>query len=786
MLKITSVSLSIYSISLPSRPIVKALGDMTTIRFAGMAAPMITRVLSDVPMLKITKYTCAPPVFEDMDAERILRVVSAGCADVLLEDPPVMSSAVRFGTVAWPLTVLGASFLTGASPAVSVGAGFLSAMAASLPVAEAQSVCPEEYMEIEVYGPAPPVDEMVMALEATVASLEAELAMYKMQVGELVNATALLFDQEAVDASVYGYLVDQIAFGDFAAVTPAVDQTISRVTDGGNAARFDVAGWPIFYEYNPEAQFFLANAGDDSLVRDMQGDVFQFPETSNEPEDVVFTLPAPPAYSGPSDLYYMPIMEIAALIETRTVSCVEVVQAFIDRLDEFDPYLGIVATPLYDRALVTAASHDLLLAAGTYLGPMMCIPFGVKDHHQIFDDEPTMYGSIAHANNVQTTKSTLITRLMDAGSIPIGKMQLGTFAWSSANAWGECMSPYLNGPGCGSSCGSASGAALGALPFSVSEETSGSIACPSSASLISGHIGSYGSLSRAGAGLLCSETDHLGFHSRYLSDYGVIFNYARTGVDPLDGDSVAQEFVNPADVDLTTLRVMIIDSVGTWIYDEEEESWTWDNGISNSYGKTGWHWAERVAAIKEKLDAAGVPYDTFSMDEARNLWSFDSDTPFHNCANPQIDVMMAAGPWAQLQECEFCFQNSKWKTYYPRNIPKKTYRYFQYCMKEMGKVFLNDDVWATYDVIIDTHSSRGGNYDSPGGSFEQWVRTAKTFVMDYYEALPCATQSGDAVEGAYSVFTAKPFEDYKNFAIGALINKFFFCVILYYFIASHL
>jgi Asp-tRNA(Asn)/Glu-tRNA(Gln) amidotransferase A subunit family amidase len=49
------------------------------------------------------------------------------------------------------------------------------------------------------------------------------------------------------------------------------------------------------------------------------------------------------------------------------------------------------------------------------------------------------------------------------------------------------------------------------LPFSVSEETSGSIACPSSASLISGHIGSYGSLSRAGAGLLCSETDHLGF-----------------------------------------------------------------------------------------------------------------------------------------------------------------------------------------------------------------------------------------------------------------------------------
>ena len=116
---------------------------------------------------------------------------------------------------------------------------------------------------------------------------------------------------------------------------------------------------------------------------------------------------------------------------------------------------------------------------------------------------------------------------------------------------------------------------MGALPFAVSEETSGSIACPASANLISGHIGSYGSFSRAGAGLLTSETDHLGFHSRYLSDFGVIFNYARTGDDPLDGDSVAFEFVNPADVDVTQLRVLIIEGNGTWVYDDEENDWNW-------------------------------------------------------------------------------------------------------------------------------------------------------------------------------------------------------------------
>jgi hypothetical protein len=43
--------------------------------------------------------------------------------------------------------------------------------------------------------------------------------------------------------------------------------------------------------------------------------------------------------------------------------------------------------------------------------------------------------------------------------------------------------------------------------------------------------------------------------------------------------------------------------------------------------------------------------------------------------------------------------------------------------------------------------------------------------MDYYEPLPCAHTQGATVEGANTVLTAKPFEDNKNFAIGALIQN---------------
>lgn len=602
---------------------------------------------------------------------------------------------------------------------------------------------------------APKVD-----LEARIAELEAEL--------EYISEYYI--SPEEADTKVYDAIVSELGFFDFDSQVLDVDKDISRISSAGRTAIYDSAGYPIILEYSPEAAFYLENADADSRVKDMVGDGFSYPTSPNEPSDVAFDLPTSVAYSDPSDLIYMPILEMASLIKDQIVSCETVVTTFIDRLAEFDPYLGIVATPLYEKAIETAKSHDALLASGTYVGPLMCIPFGLKDHHQVYDDDVTMYGSLLYAENVQSIKSEVMKALLDAGAIPIAKMMLGTFAWSSANGWGECMSPYLNGPGCGSSCGSGSGAALGALPFAISEETSGSIACPASASLISGHIGSYGSLSRTGAGLLCSETDHIGFHSRYLSDFGVIFNYARTGDDPLDGDSVAQEFIDPATVDPSAMKVMIIEGDGEWEYDAATDSYSWNNVVRQSYGKTAWHWEERVAAIKEKLTAAGVAYDSFSLEDANKLWSFNSTSPYFDCAQGNIDVMMAAGPWAKTQEFDYAFENSKWKTFVPRNVPAKSYRYAAFCMKEIGKKFLNDPFWDTYDVVIDTMSNNGPGYDIPNYSFEQWIRTSKTFVMDYYEALPCATAGGNTIEGSYAILTAKPFEDYKNFAIGSIIQ----------------
>jgi hypothetical protein len=107
----------------------RALGDMTAVRFAGMAAPMIT-VSCDEPMLQNHQiYTCAPPVFEECSSD-ISRVVSAGLRGKVVDDPKSVLRCTLWHR--WQLLTVWGFFLD--CLAVSVGVQFsLSHEAASLP-----------------------------------------------------------------------------------------------------------------------------------------------------------------------------------------------------------------------------------------------------------------------------------------------------------------------------------------------------------------------------------------------------------------------------------------------------------------------------------------------------------------------------------------------------------------------------------------------------------------------------------------------------------------------------
>ena len=174
--------------------------------------------------------------------------------------------------------------------------------------------------------------------------------------------------------------------------------SLGNLTSGfGNLGHYMAVGEALAEQYNPLAAAFLPYARSFSLMDQM----IALPTESNAPEDIVFELPDPVTiqYGGGDDLLYMPIRKLASLIKNRVVSCVDVTSFFIEQTRRLDPLLAIVTVPMYESALRQARILDEELARGVYRGALMCVPFGVKDHHQI-DGEPTTYG---HIMCVQTT-----------------------------------------------------------------------------------------------------------------------------------------------------------------------------------------------------------------------------------------------------------------------------------------------------------------------------------------------------------------------------------------------
>ena len=220
--------------------------------------------------------------------------------------------------------------------------------------------------------------------------------------------------------------------------------TLGNLTNGfGVIEDYMSVGDALAKTHNPLAAAFLPYARSFTMMDHM----IELPTESNEPADVVFELPdaATVEYSGVKDLLYMPIRKMASLLAARRVSCVDLIEFFIGATERLDPLLGIVSVTLFDEARATARALDAELAAtGSTRSPLHCIPYAPKDIHMVYN-ETTTNGHILNYNNVHTLRSSLTTRLADAGAIPIAKALPGSFSNGALHGWGICLSPYLNG-----------------------------------------------------------------------------------------------------------------------------------------------------------------------------------------------------------------------------------------------------------------------------------------------------------------------------------------------------
>ena len=148
-------------------------------------------------------------------------------------------------------------------------------------------------------------------------------------------------------------------------------------------------------------------------------------------------------------------------------------------------------------------------------GKLAGIPFGAKD---IIETKglATEYGSLIYKGRIGTTDASIIRDLRHRGAILLGKTVTTAFAYFTPGPTRNPRNPDHT-PG-GSSSGSAAAVAAGMVPFTIGEQTVGSILRPASYCGVTGFKATYGLLPMDGVFPLSKSLDTLGFFTHTPAD----------------------------------------------------------------------------------------------------------------------------------------------------------------------------------------------------------------------------------------------------------------------------
>src|SRR5882762_2290154 len=228
--------------------------------------------------------------------------------------------------------------------------------------------------------------------------------------------------------------------------------------------------------------------------------------------DFIKTSAAAGAVAGISDLAGLPAGGLSAADAPRLVTLTEWLNAdgetrkrgldrCLQRIKELEPTIHAWAQVQPERP--------------TADGPLSEIPFGVKD---IIETEgmATEYGSPLYKGRVGTKDAAIIREMRSRGAILLGKTVTTAFAYRTP---GPTRNPRNldHTPG-GSSSGSAAAVAAGMVPFTIGEQTRGSMIRPASYCGVTGFKPTHDLLPMEGVLPLARSQDTLGLYTHTPTD----------------------------------------------------------------------------------------------------------------------------------------------------------------------------------------------------------------------------------------------------------------------------
>jgi amidase len=245
--------------------------------------------------------------------------------------------------------------------------------------------------------------------------------------------------------------------------------------------------------------------------------------------------------------------EQARMIREKQISCAELLDTHLARIEALNPQLHAIVQLDADGARAAASAADDAIARGDAIGPLHGLPFTAKDWLET-EGLICAAGFEERRSYVPRRDATVVARMRAAGAILLGKTKCG----DGEDVYPRPNNPYdaSRTPG-GSSSGDAIAVATGMTPIGLGSDSGGSLRLPAAWCGVAtikpttGRVPNTGHFPRIGD--MCDPRTAIGPMARSAADlHGVL--RVISGVDWRDAGVVPMPPGDPGDVDLRGIR----------------------------------------------------------------------------------------------------------------------------------------------------------------------------------------------------------------------------------------
>lgn len=238
-------------------------------------------------------------------------------------------------------------------------------------------------------------------------------------------------------------------------------------------------------------------------------------------------------------LFDLNLQQIHAKLQGKEITVADLVDQSYTRIGQVESKVRAFLTLDEENARQAAARLDEQLASSHTHGDLLGLPIGIKDN-MVTEGLRTTCASKFLSNYNPIYDATVVSKLKEAQTVTIGKLNMDEFAMGGSNensAFHPTHNPWNTDyvPG-GSSGGSAAAVAAGEVYFSLGSDTGGSIRQPAAYCGIVGLKPTYGLVSRYGLVAFASSLDQIGPLTKNVEDSAYLLQ-AIAGYDAKDSTS---------------------------------------------------------------------------------------------------------------------------------------------------------------------------------------------------------------------------------------------------------